>query len=190
MKRKDRSSTSTKEERKTKKTKKISDLEEIQQISKLDFTSAEKLFSSLIAPTTSDAFFTDYWEKKPLLIKREDSSFYGPLFTKEDLQDILKREELSFAEDVNVVRYVEGDKLYMNGDPEDRATWSQVSKDIKERNATVQFHQPQRFKVCKLVFLVVKVANVVNKVKGKGRGFDGGRVGDESGVYALSRLCS
>jgi len=155
MKRKDRSSTSAKEERKSKKTKKVTEVEEIQQASKLDFSSPDKLFSSLVAPTTSESFFSDYWEKKPLLIQRNDTSFYGPLFTKEDLEDILKREELSFAEDVNVVRYEDGDKLYMNGDPEERATWSQVNKDIKERHATVQFHQPQRFKVCHLKTFVL-----------------------------------
>lgn len=158
MKRKDRSSTSAKEERKSKKTKKVSEVEEIQQVSKLDFSTPEKLFSSLVAPTTSEAFFADYWEKQPLLIKREDTSFYGPLFTKDDLEDILKKEELSFAEDVNVVRYEDGDKLYMNGDPEERVTWSQVNKDVKERHATVQFHQPQRFKVRFSVFFICRFA--------------------------------
>ncbi|KAK3749582.1 hypothetical protein QZH41_019718, partial [Actinostola sp. cb2023] len=146
MKRKDRSSASANEERKSKKSKKVSDLEEVQESSKLDFSSADKLFSSLIAPTTNEAFFSEYWEKKPLLIERGDTEFYGPLFNKSDLEAILKKEEIEFVNDVNVCRYEDGDKLYMNGDMGTRATLSRVSKDMKERKATVQFHQPQRFK--------------------------------------------
>ncbi|KXJ18241.1 Bifunctional lysine-specific demethylase and histidyl-hydroxylase MINA [Exaiptasia diaphana] len=146
MKRKNRSSSSTNDERKSKKTRKVSDLEEIQELSKLDFNSAEKLFSSLIAPITSKTFFSEYWEKKPLLIKRNDISFYGPLFSKSDLEAVLKKEEIEFVNDVNVCCYEDGDKLYMNDDIGSRATWTRVSKDVKERNATVQFHQPQRFK--------------------------------------------
>jgi hypothetical protein len=174
MKRKDRSSNSAAaEERKSKKTKKNADKEDVQDTSKLDFSSAEKLFSSLISPTTSEDFFSQYWEKKPLHIQRKDPQYYGSLFSKSDLESLLKKEEVLFVQDLNLCRYEEGEKQYLNGDENTRATATQVSKEVKEHKATIQFHQPQRFKVFVLCKKYVGIANICSlreSEKGRKRG--------------------
>lgn len=148
MKRKDRSSsTNAAEERKSKKTKKTAEAEDAQETSKLDFSSSEKLFSSLLSPTTAEDFFSKYWEKKPLFLQRKDPEYYGSLFSKSDLDSLLKKEEILYVQDLNLCRYEDGEKKYLNGEMNTKATAPLVSKEFKEHKATIQFHQPQRFKV-------------------------------------------
>ncbi|XP_031571088.1 ribosomal oxygenase 2-like [Actinia tenebrosa] len=147
MKRKDRpSSSNATEERRSKKTKKTAEAEDAQESGKLDYSSPEKLFSSLLSPTTAEEFFSEYWEKKPLFMQRKEPEYYGTLFSKSDLDSLLKKEEILFVQDLNLCRYEDGNKEYLNGDINTKATASQVSKEVKERKATIQFHQPQRFK--------------------------------------------
>jgi ribosomal protein L16 Arg81 hydroxylase len=45
-------------------------------------------FDKLISPFTSDVFFSEYFEKKPLLIKRSESGFYRGLLEPTDLDRI------------------------------------------------------------------------------------------------------
>ncbi|XP_032228992.1 ribosomal oxygenase 2 isoform X2 [Nematostella vectensis] len=149
MKRKTRSvsSSGASAERKTKKTKTKSgeELQEASTTTKLDFSSPENLFASLIAPTSNKDFFENYWEKKPLVINREDSEFYGALFSKAFLEVLLKKKEINYVEDINVCRYIDGEKEFLNEDEGTKATASKIMKKVKDDNATIQFHQPQRF---------------------------------------------
>ena len=46
-------------------------------------------FSSLIEPIQPDEFFSDYWEKKPIHIKRSDVQFYNDLITLDNVQSTL-----------------------------------------------------------------------------------------------------
>ncbi len=48
-----------------------------------DFLEALNL-RALLAPETEEAFLSDYWEKAPLIIPRNDPGYYGDLFTLED----------------------------------------------------------------------------------------------------------
>ena len=41
-------------------------------------------FANLIAPTSVEAFLSEYWERKPLLVRRNDAHYYGDLLTLED----------------------------------------------------------------------------------------------------------
>lgn len=109
----------------------------------IDFTSPERVVESLLAVTELKSFFDDNWEKKPHFVKRENGDFYGSLFTKKDLESLLKKEEIQFIEDVSVSRYVEGKTELVNEEG------SRVNlKHIKANGVAVQFHQPDRFKVC------------------------------------------
>ena len=113
--------------------------------SKLDFSTPENAFESLVSPTSRDTFFSEYWEKEPLIVKRGDVDYYGDLFSKGNLEAILKKHKLQYEEDVVVCRYVKGKKEFHNR--EGRATLDKIQKDFKALGATLQFHQPQRFKV-------------------------------------------
>jgi ribosomal protein L16 Arg81 hydroxylase len=46
-------------------------------------------FDDLIAPTTREGFFTDYWERRPLHIRRAATGFYDSLLARADLEEAI-----------------------------------------------------------------------------------------------------
>ncbi|XP_066507043.1 ribosomal oxygenase 2 isoform X2 [Hoplias malabaricus] len=114
--------------------------------SPLCFESPISLFQSLISPMDVEQFFQQHWEKKPLLLQRSDpsvTSYYQSLFQLSDLKQLCTQ-GLEYAQDLNVCRCVNGKKKVMN--KEGRVNYSQLRKDFEQRGATIQFHQPQRFR--------------------------------------------
>jgi len=109
---------------------------------KLDTSSPTKLLQSLLGHTTIEDFFANYWEKKPLLVKRKDADFYGEVFSLNTMKEVMKTNELYFESDVNVCRYVGNEKELLN---EDRQITAEDVEDLMQEQATFQFHQPQRY---------------------------------------------
>merc|ERR1712168_1279458 len=109
---------------------------------KLDSSSPTNLFQSLLGETTLDDFFATYWEKKPLVVRRNDAEFYGGIFSLATMKEVLKGNELYFEGDVNVCRYVNNDKELMN---EDRQITADDVDELMQQQATFQFHHPQRY---------------------------------------------
>ncbi|NXL92163.1 RIOX2 oxygenase, partial [Alectura lathami] len=112
----------------------------------LDFESPDSLFGSLISPITPEVFFGEYWEEKPLLIPRSDpllAAYYQSLFQLSDLKELCSQ-GLYYGRDVNICRCVNGKKKVLN--KEGRVNYMQLKKDFDQKKATIQFHQPQRFK--------------------------------------------
>lgn len=145
MKRKNRaaSSSTTPPEGKKKKVTSVNDPESSTSATKaIDYTSTIRVVESLLAVNDLESFFEDTWEKKPHFVTRENADFYGTLFLKKDLEGLLKKEEIRFIEDVSLSRYVEGKTELLN--EEGRVNL----KHIKAAGVAVQFHQPDRFKVC------------------------------------------
>lgn len=115
--------------------------------SALNFDSPSSLFESLISPIKTETFFKEFWEQKPLLIRRDDpalATYYGSLFKLTDLKSLCSR-GMYYGRDVNVCRCVNGKKKVLNKDG--KAHFLQLRKDFDQKRATIQFHQPQRFKV-------------------------------------------
>uniref|UniRef100_G7NZ70 Bifunctional lysine-specific demethylase and histidyl-hydroxylase n=1 Tax=Macaca fascicularis TaxID=9541 RepID=G7NZ70_MACFA len=115
--------------------------------SALNFDSPSSLFESLISPIKTETFFKEFWEQKPLLIRRDDpalATYYGSLFKLTDLKSLCSR-GMYYGRDVNVCRCVSGKKKVLNKDG--KAHFLQLRKDLDQKRATIQFHQPQRFKV-------------------------------------------
>ena len=113
----------------------------------LDFSTPVKLFESLISPISPETFFAEYWEKRPLLVKRNgnSASSYSHFFSLDYLNHLVKDCHIVFGRNVNVCRYVNHRRQSLNGSgrvkPEELATlWN-------DKKATIQFHQPQQFKV-------------------------------------------
>jgi hypothetical protein len=109
---------------------------------KFDCSSPTKVLQSLLGDTTLEDFLTDYWEKKPLVVRRGDTDFYGGVFSLATMKEILKGNELYFEGDVNVCRYVNNEKELLN---EDRQITSEDVDELMEQKATFQFHHPQRY---------------------------------------------
>lgn len=115
--------------------------------SPLCFDTPASLFRSLVQPLEPEVFFRDYWEKKVLHLQRTDSntaSYYRSLFCQGDLQGLCSQ-ALEYSRDVNVVRCVNGKKKVLN--KEGKVKPGDLTKFFGQNKATVQFHQPQRFKV-------------------------------------------
>ncbi|XP_026129860.1 ribosomal oxygenase 2-like [Carassius auratus] len=112
----------------------------------LCFDSPRDFFQSLISPVRLDEFFLQYWEQKPLVLHRSDpdlASYYSSLFQLSDVKQLCAR-GLRYATDLNVCRCVNGKKKVLN--KAGKVKFSQLKKDLEERRATIQLHQPQRFK--------------------------------------------
>ncbi|XP_014440885.1 ribosomal oxygenase 2 isoform X2 [Tupaia chinensis] len=114
--------------------------------STLNFDSPSGLFQSLISPIKTETFFQEFWEQKPLLIQRDDpalAAYYQSLFRLTDLKSLCSR-GMYYGRDVNVCRCINGKKKVLNKDG--KAHFLQLRKDFDQKRATIQFHQPQRFK--------------------------------------------
>ena len=112
----------------------------------LNFSSPRDLFKSLIHPVLEDEFFSEFWEKKPLLITRGGGNI--PLFTLETLRELVRHDlrPLSFGRHVNISRYKGGRRLCY-GAPGETLTAEQLERFWTKKKATVQFLQPQHFQV-------------------------------------------
>uniref|UniRef100_A0A8B9ZJI5 Bifunctional lysine-specific demethylase and histidyl-hydroxylase n=1 Tax=Anas platyrhynchos TaxID=8839 RepID=A0A8B9ZJI5_ANAPL len=104
------------------------------------------LFGSLISPIKPEVFFREYWEQKPLLVQRNDpllAAYYQSLFQLPDLKELCSQ-GLYYGRDINICRCVNGKKKVLN--KEGKVNYMQLKKDFDQKKATIQFHQPQRFK--------------------------------------------
>ncbi|XP_075053129.1 ribosomal oxygenase 2 isoform X2 [Mixophyes fleayi] len=111
----------------------------------LDFTTPRSLFQSLIAPITSEEFFTTYWEKKRLLIQQRSpqvGSYYQSLFPMKDLRHASSK-GIFYGRDVNMCKCKHGKKVVLQR--RGKANYLEILKDFRRSKATIQFHQPQRF---------------------------------------------
>ncbi|XP_067595258.1 ribosomal oxygenase 2 isoform X6 [Pseudorca crassidens] len=120
--------------------------------SPLNLDSPSGLFESLISPVKTETFFKEFWEQKPLLIQRDDpvlATYYRSLFRLSDLKSLCSR-GMYYGRDVNVCRCVNGKKKVLNKDG--KVHFLQLRKDFDQKRATIQFHQPQRFKPGDLLY--------------------------------------
>lgn len=112
----------------------------------LCFLSPASLFKSLIEPMSPEQFFWEYWEKQPLHLQRKDprvAHYYRSLFQLSDLQE-LGSEDLEYYRDINTVRCMNGKKKVFN--KAGKVKYDVLIRNMVQNKATVQFHQPQRFK--------------------------------------------
>ncbi|XP_062453091.1 ribosomal oxygenase 2 isoform X3 [Rhea pennata] len=112
----------------------------------MSYESPESLFGSLISPIKEEMFFREYWEQKPLLVQRNDpllAAYYQSLFQLSDLKELCCQ-SLHYGRDINICRCVNGKKKVLN--KEGKVNYMQLKKDFDQKKATIQFHQPQRFK--------------------------------------------
>lgn len=116
-------------------------------LSVLNFDSPSSFFESLISPIKVETFFKEFWEQKPLLIQRDDPSlapYYQSLFSLSDLKSFCNQ-GLSYERSLNVCWCIRGKtKVYVR--MESTGFFFQLRKEFDQKRATIQFHQPQRFK--------------------------------------------
>ncbi len=65
-------------------------------------------FSALIRPMGTADFFAEHWERKPLLLRRDDSSYYDSLLTLADVEQYLSRGDARYP----AIRLAKGGAFY------------------------------------------------------------------------------
>ncbi|ASZ11955.1 cupin domain-containing protein [Chitinophaga pendula] len=106
-------------------------------------------FDHLIDPLDSTTFFSEYFEKKPLVIKRENSSFFSSLLQLQDvdkilyMDDILNRANMRMVKEgkpVPVQQYIQVEKM-RNVEVKSKVLTKEVNRLFKEEKATFILEQ-------------------------------------------------
>uniref|UniRef100_A0A8C7M5G4 Bifunctional lysine-specific demethylase and histidyl-hydroxylase n=1 Tax=Oncorhynchus kisutch TaxID=8019 RepID=A0A8C7M5G4_ONCKI len=103
---------------------------------------ASKLFQWLIHPIPSKSFFRDAWEKKPVLIKRQNPDYYKGLFSTAEFDRILRRDDVQYGVNLDVTSYRNGKRETHN--PPGRALPFTVW-DFYESGCSLRMLNPQAF---------------------------------------------
>ncbi|XP_071019368.1 ribosomal oxygenase 1-like isoform X1 [Oncorhynchus clarkii lewisi] len=103
---------------------------------------ASKLFQWLIHPIPSKSFFRDAWEKKPVLIKRQNPDYYTGLFSTAEFDRILRRDDVQYGVNLDVTSYRNGKRETHN--PPGRALPFTVW-DFYESGCSLRMLNPQAF---------------------------------------------
>jgi ribosomal protein L16 Arg81 hydroxylase len=64
--------------------------------------------SALLRPLSTERFFAEYWESKPLLLQRGDSTYYNPVLTITDVEQYISRGDTRYP----ALRLAKGGKFY------------------------------------------------------------------------------
>merc|ERR1711872_390888 len=65
----------------------------------------DNAFEWLISPTSVTDFYKDYWEKKPLHLKRSDPSYYKTLFSTKALEKIIREQRVLYGKNLDITSY-------------------------------------------------------------------------------------
>jgi len=103
---------------------------------------AEEAFSWLVSPTNLDTFYKDHWEKKPLLIKRNDPEYFKTLFSTKIFDKILREQRVVYGKNVDVTSYTDGKRETHN--PAGRV-FPPVLWDFYNNGCSVRLLNPQTF---------------------------------------------
>jgi len=103
----------------------------------------DQAFEWLIAPTSVNKFYEEYWEKKPLLIKNtEDKDRFKTLFSTKSFDNILRTQRVLYGKNLDVTSY-EDDKRETHN-PEGRV-YPAVLWDFFNNGCSVRMLNPQTF---------------------------------------------
>jgi len=101
----------------------------------------DNAFEWMISPTSLADFYKDYWEKKPLHLKRSDPSYYKTLFSTKAFEKILREQRVLYGKNVDVTSY-DGKRETHN--PEGRV-FPAVLWDFYNNGCSIRMLNPQTF---------------------------------------------
>jgi lysine-specific demethylase/histidyl-hydroxylase NO66 len=104
---------------------------------------SREMLEWIIHPTKIDTFYSEYFEKKPLFIRRQSPEYYASWWTRETLDQTVKDNELTYGQDVNLVNYKDGKRHDMRvGEKVVAETMWQAVDDEK---CSVRVLRPQEY---------------------------------------------
>jgi hypothetical protein len=122
----------------------------------IDFQNGENAFKTFLGNDIDFKDFMDnYWEKKPLIIRRNENAewlkFIKKLFNLQTLKNIISERKPYYELDINLCKLVNGKKKVFN--KKGVVELKHLERSFEKDKVTIQFHQPQRFSVC-LLFII------------------------------------
>jgi len=103
---------------------------------------ADEAFKWLISPTPVNKFYQEFWEKKPLHIKKNDPVFFKTLFSTKALDKIIREQRVEFGKNLDVTSYSDGKRETHN--PQGRV-FPPVLWDFYNNGCSVRMLNPQTF---------------------------------------------
>jgi lysine-specific demethylase/histidyl-hydroxylase NO66 len=104
---------------------------------------AEKIFLTMIEPTTLYDFRARYWEKEPLVIKRSQPEHFSSWFSMDELDKLLRSGKLVFGRHIDITSYSleEGRKTWnKEGVADADYVWGMFKK-----GCSMRLYHPQEF---------------------------------------------
>uniref|UniRef100_A0A2M4BDW8 Bifunctional lysine-specific demethylase and histidyl-hydroxylase n=1 Tax=Anopheles marajoara TaxID=58244 RepID=A0A2M4BDW8_9DIPT len=81
-------------------------------------TIGRQTFAWLIGPIGVEEFVTAYWERKPLLVQRNDRHYYAGLLSRAMIDEMLRTNNIEYTKNIDITSYVGGQRETHN--PEGR----------------------------------------------------------------------
>ncbi|XP_069686881.1 ribosomal oxygenase 1 [Periplaneta americana] len=100
------------------------------------------LFAWLIKPLTPEKFFSIYWERQPLHLKRGHQEYYKTLISTQEIDTMLRKNNVHFTENIDVTNYSDGKRETIN--PNGRAH-PNVVWNLYKNGCSVRLLNPQIF---------------------------------------------
>lgn len=108
-----------------------------------------KCLEWLIHPITPKQLFSDIFEKKPFLIRRHNPNYYKGVFSCNEMDQILRRENVEFGKHLDVTSYSDGERKTLT--PVGRAysalVWDYFQNGCSIRMLSPQTHSPGIWKI-------------------------------------------
>ena len=106
-------------------------------------SAGQKVFQHLINPMDVEKFMSKYWEKKPMLISRqEDRKYYADLLSMAEINSAINKDHVEYTTNVDVTSYKDGQRTTLN--PDGRANASELW-DFYNEGCSVRFLNPHLF---------------------------------------------
>jgi len=102
---------------------------------------ADSAMEWLINPTSLQDFYTNYWEKKPLHIKRTNGKYYNDVFSTKGLEKIIREQRVLYGKHLDITSY-DGERETHN--PEGRV-YPAVMWDYYNNGSSIRMINPQYF---------------------------------------------
>lgn len=103
---------------------------------------AKKMFEYIIHPVTINNFFSQMWERKPLVVRRHIPEYNEGWFSTAELDQILRKENIQFGVNLDVTTYTNGKRETHN--PPGRAH-AAVVWDYYQNGCSVRLLNPQTY---------------------------------------------
>lgn len=114
---------------------------------------AKNLLVKLLSPITTEQFFKKYWEKEPLLIKRDAPKFFSEVMSIKTVDQILRNNNMEFTKNIDITEYVDGVRKTLN--PDGRAlppaVWDFYESGCSIRLLDPHTYIPSVYKMCSIL---------------------------------------